>query len=211
MEEMPGNPGYMVQQGYTTLEALSCPSFTDGDNDFLDVDPELTRRDDPGTYERAYGRVHYGYNYWWLGSQQGDPLNIGSEAGAGDPAKRDNPRLIDQVRNPTETIAFTDTIVLNSVAGGGVPGGRGGTASLTPYASFLVFDYEFEATGNFAGVPHRRHSGDSVLITWADGHAASFAIQGITQGMSVAQQASVIYSQKNLGNGETPGNRWDVN
>jgi prepilin-type processing-associated H-X9-DG protein/prepilin-type N-terminal cleavage/methylation domain-containing protein len=193
-------PGEIVRQGITQKEGMLCPSFDEGATDFLDIDMSVAGAKN----DLRWRNVHYGYNWWWLGSTLGIPNDPTSAANINDPMKDEVPRRADQVLTPTETVAFTDTVVMSTFATGPIRG------------SWRVFDYPGEVSTTYAGTADARHN-KNANIAWADGHASTFNFDGdiIEQPANVAEitaNAAVIYDTDNLGDGSVDATTlWDTN
>jgi prepilin-type N-terminal cleavage/methylation domain-containing protein/prepilin-type processing-associated H-X9-DG protein len=185
-------PGRLVDDRYTTAEGFECPNFDGGIDDFLEVDMSLDGANQ-GPNDPAWDDVHYGYNFWWIGSQLGNPADPLDFSRIGDADFDLVARRADQVFTPTATIAFTDTVILNSL-----------TNEPAPRGSWRVFDYPGEAATSYAGSAWSRHQ-QAVQIAWADGHASSFKFSGDVT------DPNVIYGPEGLGKGEDPENLWDTN
>ncbi|MEM1446765.1 MAG: prepilin-type N-terminal cleavage/methylation domain-containing protein [Planctomycetota bacterium] len=192
--------GYVVDADYTSLEGMICPSFSDGTTDFLDVDLDVPTTANTGLRDPRLQNVHYGYNWFWLGSRQGNEKDPSDFSRIGVAEFQYTPRRIEEVRNPTETIAYTDTLVISSL-----------TNEPQPRGSWRVFDYPGEAAATYAGTAIARHA-DAINITWADGHASSFGLTKFDESETdAAVIAGIVYDDANLGTGEDDDNLWDPN
>lgn len=204
-------PGSIVDDGFTTADGFVCPNFDGALENFLDINlveadktapggpalaqesgPVATAEDNTVNDER-WDNVHYGYNWFWIGSSLGNPQDPSDFSRIGVAEFDQTPRRADEVFSPSQTVAFTDTVVLPSL-----------TDEDAPRGSYRVFDYPGEANTTYAGTAHSRHSG-SVQIAWTDGHASSFKINGDLD------DPNVIYGPLGLGTGEDPDNKWDTN
>jgi len=161
----------------------------------------------------GWARSDYGYNHAYLGSSIGDdygshPVNFTGYQTAS----------IDNVRSPSETNAFMDSmdyaLLIDS---------NGQTETGVPYL-YPEFDDPFIQRG-FADARHNRGfnpveaadkpnlGGSSVNVSYSDGHAASVVINSYRNPYAEEELTDVLDSQPSSGRGgATPGynNAWDL-
>jgi prepilin-type processing-associated H-X9-DG protein len=146
-------PGLLIKEGIiTSTEALGCPSFDDGNNRYLDVDVDNvagTNNLTDGPNAASLRNIHYGINYLNFGTNFRNGFSLTTTPN------------IDNVIGASEKIAFADSATRNSW-GNAVPDGH-----------YIIRD---EDAATNVGVPHPRHAGTSVNITYVDGHGASVSI-----------------------------------
>ncbi|MEM1446837.1 MAG: prepilin-type N-terminal cleavage/methylation domain-containing protein [Planctomycetota bacterium] len=164
-----------LTRDYTnTPSLLTCPTFTPTNGGEID---DLDPQDSFASNYEAWGKVHYGMNYAFLGSTLGpDRLNPDSSFTPQnpDPAMQRTPRT-DEVLNPSETLYFMDS--LNLAMQTGSPG-LGPTAGVDPGETAGV-DYVFPTFDppNLAyGHADARHD-STININWADGHASNVSVE----------------------------------
>ncbi|QDU71581.1 H-X9-DG-CTERM domain-containing protein [Mucisphaera calidilacus] len=117
---------------------------------------------------RAYNRIHFGYNYVWVGGNLSEPEISTSRVGAKWPgrvgASPSTPVSVDDMAS-TGDVLVTST-VRNKDASEDEGEEIGG---------HVVIDYPVYVP--HATYPHARHSG-GVQISWADGHVSTISVPG---------------------------------
>ncbi len=146
------------------VETFACPSFQPDSSEFLDANTDTPE----DMYDHKWAKTHYGYNAIFLGSMLESPYG-----GDFSPALARVTPTQDQIRKPTETIAFADSINLgrlneNSAGGDGQNvGERVGVNYLFPGR-----DEPFWAFGH-ADV--RENGG--INVAFADGHGVLIRVK----------------------------------
>ncbi|MEO0586572.1 MAG: prepilin-type N-terminal cleavage/methylation domain-containing protein [Planctomycetota bacterium] len=114
------------------------------------------------------------------------------------------PRLSD-FRSPSEMYFAMDGAAATGItwpaasAGGGGRGGAGSfpegnaTEPETLAGSNFVWDMSSGSNVGSSGMPHARHSGNSINITYADGHSAAVSVPGAPNALS-SRTLSLAYS-----------------
>ncbi|MEM9753558.1 MAG: type II secretion system protein [Planctomycetota bacterium] len=165
------------------LDVYADPSF-EGETPFLEevgvglAASSVVTRDNMD--ERAWNRIHYGYNFVHIGGNyhQSGPGSVRSPASVriANP-RRDLPDFVPSRLEDIEdaTVTLVTTGVRDYVISGGEISESGGV--LDPdgiYGAHVVIDLSLPGIGN-AGFPHARYN-DSVQIMWADGHVSALAM-----------------------------------
>ncbi|MEM8495045.1 MAG: prepilin-type N-terminal cleavage/methylation domain-containing protein [Planctomycetota bacterium] len=214
-------PSVFFFDGYIpTQEGFSCPAFED-DNEIQDAPTDTgtgTARGGTGSSDpklnAAWSRSDYGYNHAFLGSTARDTY--------GSPPPNALTARLDQVRNPTETNAFMDSMDFAELIASG-----GERYVGVPYL-FPEFDSPSIQTG-FADARHNQsfdsfevgsnndaNAGGSLInVAYADGHASSLRINSYINPYAADELSDVSESAPVIGRGGvvvTPGsdNKWDL-
>ncbi|MEM6332811.1 MAG: type II secretion system protein [Planctomycetota bacterium] len=153
--------------------ATSTSSFQSGDNDGYNLD------------DRRFNRIHYGYNYIYVGGnyhQPGQRLILGSNdldvARLANPravlnassANANSPARLEDMQDPTSVLVTTGVRDFDVSSEESFDDGT----TLDPneaWGAHVVYDQANLGVGN-TGVPHNRY-GDSMQIMWGDGHVST--------------------------------------
>ncbi|MEM6333553.1 MAG: prepilin-type N-terminal cleavage/methylation domain-containing protein [Planctomycetota bacterium] len=159
---------------------FDCPS-SDDDDVILDASAE----DDTALRQPEWARSDYGYNYAYLGSRLGrDYLTFN---GTPTPQSESTP-LLAEIKRPSETNAFMDSMDYGLLIDGGAGTARTGVPYLWPDYDdpFIQFGFAdarhgraidaYQAFVDHGNTWQNYPGGSSINVAYADGHASSLKI-----------------------------------
>lgn len=202
--------GRLIQDNYLGGgDIFTCPSMQEIGHD--NWTPDLIAGDvgsDDWIDDPNWFYTHYGMNTSNVGTLQrrsGFDDTVYRPGGLSGPTP--TPRLSHLTR-PSETFYLMDAATSSeapfvprtngSGRGGGtynVPASDTNVATTDLRGSNFVWDY---TAGSNLGKPHARHNGNTVNITYADGHTSSFAPPGASSPLS-DRTLAILYNTGNLG------------
>jgi prepilin-type N-terminal cleavage/methylation domain-containing protein/prepilin-type processing-associated H-X9-DG protein len=168
----------LIQGGYGAVrEMLTCPIFDDA----RAFGPTIEDADLDDPIDVNWFNVDYGINWGYVAGSASNP-----ESGFPPPPVQS--ARLSQIRNPSETLFIADTWFEFLE----------GTSSQRGQGVIRDFPTTF-------GSPHARHSSQTCMIGWVDGHAAPFKFQSLY----VADPGGP-YDPENLGSFLDDDNKWDL-
>ena len=167
----------LAVDGYIpSLNVYNDPTFDEAETPFENA-PDVLDRDSMN--ERYWNRIHYGYNFVYVGGNYHNANRAGGTVSQASVEKAnpgrwqapdDKPARQEDFQDPTSVLITTG--VRDLTIGNDPPLGNGESVTADKvWGAHVVIDLPLDSVGN-AGSPHARYN-DSVQIMWGDGHVSA--------------------------------------